>query len=78
MEALEDGFYARKEFEETIDRIFQDLLAAEIESFVRNVSMRALARLNNELLAFTVQGQQFLCLNTVCLLPSFTGFVVIH
>lgn len=65
MEASEDDFFAHEQFEDRISRIFRDLLAAEIESFVRSVSGRALAKLNNELLAFTMQGQQFLCLNTV-------------
>lgn len=78
MEASEDDFHARKEIEDRIGRIFQELLTVELESFVKTVSGMALARLSNELLAFTMQGQQFLCLNTVCLLPSFTGFVVCH
>lgn len=65
MEASEDNVYARSRFEDRIDRIFQDLLTVEIETFVRNVSERALSRFTNELLAFTMQGQQFLCLNTV-------------
>lgn len=78
MEASEDDFHARKEFEDRIGRIFQELLAVELENFVKTVSGKALARLSNELLAFTMQGQQFLCLNTVCLAPSFTGFVACH
>lgn len=65
MDALEDDFFVHKEFEDRISRIFRDLQAAEIENFVRSVSGRALAKLKNELLAFTMQGQQFLCLNTV-------------
>lgn len=78
MEASEDDFHARKEFEDRIGRIFQEMLAVELENFVKTVSRKALARLGNELLAFTMQGQQFLCLNTVCWAPSFTGFVACH
>lgn len=67
MEASEDHIYARSKFEDRINEIFQGLLTVEIESFVRNVSARSLSRFTNELLAFTMQGQQFLCVNTVCL-----------
>lgn len=57
--------WARKKFEARIGGIIKDLLAAEMEDFIKDVSGRALDSLTDELLSLTLNGEEYLCLNFV-------------
>lgn len=78
MNPFDDETNARKRFEHRIDTIVKGKLAAELDGFVREISGKVLQSLTDELLTFTMQGQQFLCLNIVCLLLSSTVIAIVN
>lgn len=66
MDPFDKDSEARKRFDTRVGGIIHELLAEEVEGFVKSVSGRVLNSLTDELLSFTMEGQQYLCLNIVC------------
>lgn len=54
------------EFEEEITGVVHSVLKQEMDNLVREIADKALRRINDRMLSFTMCGERYLCLNVVC------------
>lgn len=76
IDPLDADSEARYNFERRVGGIFEDVLEEEIGQIIQNMSHKALRRLTDQLLSFTLRGERYLCLNIVG--APFPAFITIN